>query len=84
MGERRPRPGSHRRLTLAPGALSPEPGTSTGSRFSALGVEEEDLASEALAISVASDVFLEEREVSRIDVQRPVRSESDLLQEFWS
>ena len=88
------RPGPHRRLTLAPGALSPaaldgasRPGwslpTSTGSHFATLRVEEGDVVeAEDLAVSVAEGVLAEDRVVSCDDVHRPAKSDTDLAQEF--
>ena len=79
-----PRLGPRGQLTLVPGALSPEPSASSGSRFSALPEDEdEDLEMNALAVEVASNVLLEDRVVSRDDVHRPAMSDSDLAQEFW-
>ena len=76
-----PQLGPRRRLTLVPGALSP---TSGGSRFSALDEEEDvDPEVEVIVVAVAADVLSEERVVSRCDVDRPVRSEAELAQEFW-
>ena len=75
------RPGPRRRLTLVPGALSPE---LSGSRFSVLPEEEdEEWEGDALASEVASEVLSEVRVVSRDDVQRPAMSDSALAQEFW-
>ena len=77
--------GARRRLTLVPGALSPEPASASGSRFSTLCTEDlVDRDVEALAVKVAADVLAEDRLVSRDDVCRPAISESDLARGFWA
>ena len=72
--------GTRRRLTLAPGAISPD----SGSRFSALLEEDEaDREAEELAVGIAADVLAEDRAVSREDVRRPARSDAEVAHEFW-
>ena len=85
-----PRTGPRRRLTLAPGALSPATlgvgsQTAAGSRFDVLRERDEEEVFEAvdLAVRVAEDVLVEERAVSAVDVHRPDRSDAELAQEFW-
>ena len=77
--------GTRRRLTLAPGAFSPEPASESGSRFSALCAESlVDQDAETLAMEVAADVLAEDRLVSCDDVCRPAISECDLAKGFWA
>ena len=74
-----------RRLTLAPGALSPASCTlgSTGSRFCTLDSEDGSDA-EKMAIEAAEEVLKDGWEVSRDDVCRPPKSDEDIAKEFWT
>ena len=83
----------HRRLTLAPGDLSPA-ATSAGARgsmFSILDVEEAggegltglDPDDDHVALETAEDVLSDEWIVSRDDVRRPAKSDEQTATEFW-
>ena len=62
---------------------APEPPASSGSRFSALREEDEDLEGDALAVEVSTDVLSEEHVVLRDVVHRPAKLDYELAQGFW-